>query len=76
MLRSPSMLKSMFNFKKNENIQYLYLIPSEDNMAYWELLDQEELERRIRQNLLKEGCRLFRVDHEYRVRHEKTTHVE
>ena len=66
----------MFNFKKNENIQYLYLIPSEDNMAYWELLDQEELERRIRQNLLKEGCRLFRVDHEYNVRHEKTTHVE
>ncbi len=45
-------------------------------MALWELLDQEELERRIKQNLLEEGCRLFRVNQEFNVRYEKTTYLE
>lgn len=71
-----SLLKSMFNFTKNDHIQYIYLIPGEDNMALWELLDQEELERRIKQNLLEEGCRLFRVNQEFNVRYEKTTYLE
>ena len=71
-----SFFKSMFHFRKKEESRYIYLIPGEDHMAHWELLDQEELERRIRQNLLEEGCRLFRVDHEFTVRHERTTHLD
>ncbi len=71
-----SFFKSMFGFSKNDRIQYIYLIPGEDNMAIWELLDQEELERRVRNNLLEEGSRVFRVDQEFNIRFEKTTHLE
>ena len=66
----------MFRFSRKENVQYLYLVPRENGLALWELLDGEELERRTRQNLLEEGCRLFRVDREFSVRYEKTTHLE
>ncbi|MBT4286803.1 MAG: hypothetical protein HOD92_05645 [Deltaproteobacteria bacterium] len=71
-----SFFKTMLNFAKNEPDQYLYLIPGEDNLARWEILDQEELERRVKQNMLEDGCRLFRVDQEYKVRFEKMTHIE
>jgi len=71
-----SFFKTMLNFAKNEPNQYLYLIPGEDNLAMWEILDQEELERRIKQNMLEDGCRLFRIDQEYKVRFERMTHIE
>ena len=66
----------MLNFTKNEANQYIYLLPGEDNQAMWEILDQEELERRVRQNTLEDGCRLFRIDQEYKVRFERMTHLE
>ncbi len=71
-----SFFKSMLNFTKNEPDRYIYLIPGEDNLAVGEILDQEELERRVRQNLLEDGCRLFRINQEYKVRFERMTHIE
>ena len=70
-----SLLRSLFKFN-NENAQYIYLMPSGDSHAKWELIDQEELEKRVQENTLEEGCRLFKVDQELNVRFERTTHIE
>lgn len=54
----------------------MYLMPVEDGLAKWELIDQEELEKRVEQNLLEEGAKLFSVDQEINIRFEKITHLE
>ena len=62
--------------KKSNASSYLYLVPSGENYAQWELLDQEELNRRVEANELKDGCRLFAVDKELSIRTEKTTFID
>ena len=71
-----SFFRSMFKFNSNESNLYIYILPGHENQAEWEILDQEELERRVKQNALEEGCRLFRVDQELKVRFERKTHLE
>ncbi|MCP4749666.1 MAG: hypothetical protein GY866_02120 [Proteobacteria bacterium] len=45
-------------------------------MAKWEVFDQEELEKRVEKNLLKEGSKLFKVEQEIAIRFEKITHLD
>lgn len=56
--------------------QYLMLRPEEEGLAKWEILDREELDRRVAANELLENCRLFPVGEEVKVRFERTTHLE
>ncbi|MDT8447108.1 MAG: hypothetical protein RRB13_09495 [bacterium] len=66
----------MFNLTKKKNPSYLYLVPSGENYAQWELLDQAELERRAAANELAEGARLFEIDRELTIRTEKSTFID
>ncbi len=66
----------MLNFKKKQGKKYLYLIPVENNLAKWELIDQIELEQRVEENLLEEDAVLYLVDKEIKIRSEKTTYLE
>ncbi len=66
----------MLNFKKKQENKYLYLVPVENNLAKWELIDQVELEHRVEENLLEESAVLYKVDQEIKIRSEKTTYLE
>jgi len=66
----------MLTIQRKKRQQYLYLVPGEENMAKWELFDHEELERRIENGSLEEGCKLFRVDKEINVRFETVVHLD
>ena len=63
-------------FKNKKDIQFIYLTPAEDDLVRWEFLDQEELDRRVEENLLVEGARLFKIDKEITIRFEKLTYLE
>ncbi|MBU3914372.1 hypothetical protein KKA14_02470 [bacterium] len=67
---------AMFNFKKKRENQYLYLVPVENDLARWELIDQAELEHRVEENLLEENAVLYKVANEKKIRSEKTTYLE
>ena len=54
----------------------MYLIPVEEGVAQWEIINQEELDRRVQANLLKKGCRLFKVEKEIQVSFEQLTHLD
>jgi len=56
--------------------QYLLLMPEDDELAKWELINQDELDRRVKENELHENCRLFPVGDEVKIRFERTTHLE
>ncbi len=73
---APSIFKAMINFSRKKSVQYLYLMPKADNLARWEVIDQEELDLRVEENRLSEGSRLFKIDHEVNIRFEKITHLE
>lgn len=66
----------MFNIKKKQDHQYLYLVPVEDGLAKWELLDQQELDERVENGQLEEGAKLFRIEQEINVRFEKIIHLD
>lgn len=66
----------MLNIKKKKKYQFLYLIPVEEGLAKWEVIEEDELEARVEENLLEEGSRLFRIDQEIAIRFEKITHLE
>ena len=66
----------MFFKKFAQGDRYVYLVPESEGVAAWEEFDQEELDRRIEENLLAEGCRLFRIDREIKVSFERVTHLE
>lgn len=66
----------MLSIQRKKKQQYIYLMPTEDGIAKWELIDVEELERRIENGGLEEGCRLFKVDKEINVRFETVIHLE
>jgi len=75
---------ALFDIKKKKALQYLLLTPIAsgplggivENQATWEVLEAEELERRVEENDLDEDCRLFVVDREISIRFEKTTHLD
>ena len=69
------MLKKLLGFGKKREIRYMYIMPGEENSGTWEILSQEELEKRISDNLLQEGCRLFIIDEELKVSFERLTHI-
>lgn len=66
----------MFNIKKKQEHQYLYLVPVEDGLAKWKLLDQQELDERVESSQLEEGAKLFRIEQEITIRFEKIIHLE
>ncbi len=73
----------LFDIKKKKEEQYLLLTPGEpslmgggESQANWELLDEAELERRVAENELDDGSRLFVVDREVKIHFQKTTHLE
>lgn len=66
----------MLTIKKKRKHQYLYLVPMEDGLAKWEILEQEELEQRADDNQLEENARVFKLDQEVSLRFEKITHLE
>lgn len=67
----------MFAIKKlQKEAQYLYLLPVEEGVAQWEIFDQEELDKRVSEGLLQDGCRLFKLDKEVNVSFERVTHLE
>ncbi len=68
----------MFKFKKKKEKEklFIYLVPVENELSKWELLDEKELEKRVAENLLDEGSRLFSVDQEVKIRFEKVTHLD
>ncbi|OGG95313.1 MAG: hypothetical protein A2527_07260 [Candidatus Lambdaproteobacteria bacterium RIFOXYD2_FULL_50_16] len=65
-----------FNLGKKKPSKYLYLVPSGENYAQWEILDQDELDRRVEANELKDNGRLFALDKELTIRTEKTTYID
>jgi hypothetical protein len=69
-------LRKMFSLKRRKNATYLYVKPVKDGLARWEVINQKELDNRVEENLLENGSRLFKVDHEITIRFEKTTHLE
>lgn len=69
------MLKKLLGLGKKKEVKYMYIMPSEGNAGTWEILNQEELERKISDNLLEEGCRLFVIDEELKVSFERLTHI-
>lgn len=54
----------------------MYLVPVENDLARWELIDQAELEHRVEENLLEENAVLYKVANEKKIRSEKTTYLE
>ncbi|MBU2512543.1 hypothetical protein KJ966_14500 [bacterium] len=66
----------MLNIKKKKDQQYLYLVPAENGLAKWEIIEQDELENRVEENLLEEESRLFKIDKEIFIKFEKITHLE
>ena len=66
----------MLSIKKKRRHQYLYLVPVEDGLAKWEILEQEELEKMADENQLEENSRVFKLDQEVNIRFEKITHLE
>ena len=48
-------MKLNLSKKKSSPSSYIYLVPSGENYAQWELLDQEELDKRVEANDLKDG---------------------
>jgi len=61
--------------KKSTNL-FLYLIPTTENTAHWEIIDKEELERRTANNELVEDGRIFEIAKERKIRTEKSTYLE
>lgn len=70
------MLKTLLGIGKKKEKQYMYIMPGVDNTGTWELLNEEELEKRINENRLEEGCRLFVIDQELKVSFERLTHID
>lgn len=67
----------MFSIKKlQKDAQYIYLLPVEEGVAQWEIIDNEELEKRVSEGLMQEGCRLFKLDKEINVSFERVTHLD
>lgn len=67
----------MFSLSKaSGNSQYLYMIPVEEGVAQWELIPQEELDRRVEKNLLQKGCKLFKIEKEIQVTFEQLIHLD
>jgi len=64
------------NLIKKHKPTYLYLVPTMDGEASWELLEHDELERRIDKNELAEEGRLFEIAKERKIRTEKTTFLD
>jgi|GEM_PF-4558041 len=65
----------MFKLSK-KNYRYLYLMPTDPSVAQWEVIDQTELDRRVQENLLQAGAKLFRIDKELEVSFETKTHIK
>ncbi len=65
----------MFKLNKRE-WKYLYLIPSDDKTAQWELIDQNDLDLRVKDNTLEKNARLFRIDKELELHFETTTYLK
>ena len=65
----------MFKLSKKKKAQYIYLIPAEENIAQWELIDQDEVDSRVKQNEFEEEGRLFKIDKELEISFTKTTHL-
>ncbi|MDH5559357.1 MAG: hypothetical protein OEY59_00715 [Deltaproteobacteria bacterium] len=66
----------MFNLSKKKEAKYLYLLPGPDDLAQWEVLNEEELEKRVKENRLEEGCKLFKIEQEVNIRFEKIIHLD
>ena len=63
-------------FFDDSNSQYLYILPQNENLARWEILEQEELEEKLDNDKLVEGCRLFKIEREIKVSFERVTHLD
>ena len=66
----------MLSIQRKKKQQYIYLVGAEEGTAKWELFDQEELEKRLGNGSLVEGCRLFKIDKEIFVRFETVIHLD
>jgi hypothetical protein len=66
----------MLKIKKKRSYSYLYLVPLEEGVAHWEIIDERELKLRVEENQLEEEARLFRIDKEIPIHFEKITHLE
>lgn len=66
----------MLSIKKKRDYRYLYLVPLEEGVARWEIIDESELKVRANENQLEEEARLFRIDKEIPIHFEKITHLE
>jgi len=64
------------NLIKKKNATFIYLVPTTETDAQWEILEQDELERRIEANELDEQGRVFEIAKERTIRTEKTTFLD
>ena len=60
---------------QEEDKQYIHLTPDSDELAEWQLIDQAELDRRVGENSIEEGSRIFQVEKEIQISFTKTTHL-
>lgn len=66
----------MLTIKRKKDQRYLYLVPVENGLARWEIIDEQELKTRAGENLLEEGARVFKIEKEVAIEVEKITHVD
>ncbi len=52
------------------------MMPVEENMAKWEIIDQDELDKRIDDGLMEEGCKLYKIEKEINVSFETVVHLD
>lgn len=69
------MLKKLLGLGKKKETTYMYVLPGVGNSGTWEILTEEDLERKISENTLEEGCRLFVLEEELKVSFERLTHI-
>ena len=74
--KNPLLTFTMLSIKKNKSQQYIYLVPVEEGLVKWEIIDDDELETRAEENALVEGARLFKIEKEVPIRFERITHLD
>ena len=71
----------MFSIKKKkenhkENGLYLYLQPIDDDTARYQVLNKDNLDDKVRNGEVEEGCRLFKLEREIKVEFETLIHLK